>query len=730
MKNSKSLKTFLGFSCAHALLMGASALAGMSPDGITFSNPIEITRGGTYTGNWKSTNPSVNAVTVSTSEPVIIQNCNVAGPGPLIRLPWGGNVEVRNCRGFGIKGNFHENQFFIAAGASRIIVENNYFQNTSGITLGSMGSGTSEIRILKNKILNIDCRNSSGAVGMCNFVGLDKVSNVPNIEIAWNQVINEPNNSNVEDNINFYRSGGSSSNVARVHDNYIQGGYPIPASDPQFSGTGMITDEGGSGAEHTAYVESYRNQFVSIGNTAMSIAAGHDIRYYENRIVASGVLPDGSKVNSNFAGMQIASYYGPEFFYNNSIRDQTAAYVTPKYSYSVPTSGRNDYRSDGACAGCGTGITHLPSPVTKQSEFAEWNLWGSKLTSNGIAIGVNGEGTGSENVLFAGLTSTAPVPTSPPSTPPVVVTPPAPGTSGPVLPTPPGVFYRAINFNGPALSLDSHSWEAESAAANLSVSNGNRFENQNVSLQNAPDAARSSMIRSSIWGSNVSATLTAVPNAEYQVYVYAWEDNNSETYSLNLNGSRVVENYVSGSAGAWKRHGPLAAQVTSGSLQLVVSGGAANLSGIEIYKTGSVQSTQPVTPPALPPAPVVNASTSIVVRAAGTIAGGIYAHFVVKANGTKIGEKKTTAVKRDYSFSAPAGLGRVTKLEIIFDNDAFIANQDRNLLVDFVKVNGVSYSSEASNVKYDIGSPGGSDIFPGDSVMGSNGTLIFTLPSR
>ena len=64
----------------------------------TYSPPIVIDHGGTYTGNWKSMRMDTPAVTVSTSEPVIIQNCHIAGNAIGIFSPWSkANLTVRNC---------------------------------------------------------------------------------------------------------------------------------------------------------------------------------------------------------------------------------------------------------------------------------------------------------------------------------------------------------------------------------------------------------------------------------------------------------------------------------------------------------------------------------------------------------------------------------------------------------------------------------------------------------
>ncbi|WP_302467604.1 Ig-like domain-containing protein [Pontibacter vulgaris] len=151
--------------------------------------------------------------------------------------------------------------------------------------------------------------------------------------------------------------------------------------------------------------------------------------------------------------------------------------------------------------------------------------------------------------------------------------------------TTPGTFYRAINLNGSAITIDNNSWGG-STSANYTF-NGNSFSNQAVTLNPTTDANRATMIRSSIYSSSARVTLTSVPNGTYNVYLYVWEDNNAQTFSVSLNGSVVQSNYNSGAAGTWKKLGPWTTTISNGSINVTTSGGTANLSGIEVWNAGS-----------------------------------------------------------------------------------------------------------------------------------------------
>ena len=147
-------------------------------------------------------------------------------------------------------------------------------------------------------------------------------------------------------------------------------------------------------------------------------------------------------------------------------------------------------------------------------------------------------------------------------------------------------FHRAINLNGPALTIDGRAWEAGGGAKDFKFQ-GKTFENQNVPLKPAAAAAKAQMIRSSVWGEKVSLEFSGVPAGACQVFLYVWEDNNNEKFSVLVNDKVAVEGFNSGTAGMWKRLGPFAAESNVGRLTVAARGGAdyaaANLSGVEVW---------------------------------------------------------------------------------------------------------------------------------------------------
>jgi hypothetical protein len=229
--------------------------------------------------------------------------------------------------------------------SASVLVENSDFESGgfNGVWVqqyaGNYSTGNT-IRILNNRIHNVDSRLSDGkggyltsqAGGFSHGIILSDVYGVPGIEIAWNQIINEPYQSRVEDSINIYQSSGTTASPMQVHDNYIQGGYaadPANANGLGYTGAALITDGAQTDpARTTSFLKIHDNQAVSVGNSGIAIAMGHDIEMYSNRVVSSGQLTDGTNITTSYAaGMSHWDWQyappatPPASFGNNSVHD-------------------------------------------------------------------------------------------------------------------------------------------------------------------------------------------------------------------------------------------------------------------------------------------------------------------------------------------------------------------------------------------------------------------------
>lgn len=145
----------------------------------------------------------------------------------------------------------------------------------------------------------------------------------------------------------------------------------------------------------------------------------------------------------------------------------------------------------------------------------------------------------------------------------------------------PAMFLRGLNLNGPEVTIDGNRWDAKEAKQY--VCKDKAFESQDVELLPPTDADRAKMLRSSRWGGN-RVELSGIPNRRCTVFLYVWEDNQPETYTVSLNGREVQRQYRSGPAGKWDRLGPWFVDVTDGKIVLTSQGGAANFSGVEIWR--------------------------------------------------------------------------------------------------------------------------------------------------
>lgn len=354
------------------------------------SKTIVITKGGTYSGTWESYDSEIPAVDIQTSEPIIIENSVVKGAGYLIKSwGYGCNITVRNTKGYGLPPTpwkeYTKPRYFVTADVFKnVVVENCYLENTAGIniTVEYLGNGTKDetIKILYNKVKNIDGRVYD-SITTVNFVGLNFVNPIRHAEIAWNEVINEPDKSIVEDNINIYNTRGTPDSPIRIHNNYIQGAYPMPASFPHYSGGGIITDSPKTDSTRsTAYVDIYRNHLVGLGNYCIGVAGGNNIRIYDNTAIVAAQFENGGRYKFWTSGIWMEDYYKMKSTYNVQVKNNTLAVVGQNGDW------RNEYM-DSLYTNQRPLNRFLKGEVTKQLEEKEYASWQNKLTSSKVKLG-------------------------------------------------------------------------------------------------------------------------------------------------------------------------------------------------------------------------------------------------------------------------------------------------------------------------------------------------------
>ncbi len=357
-----------------------------------FEGPLVITKGGTYSGKWESRNSNVPAIEVKTSEPVIITNSTIRSAGFLIKS-WGysADITVKNTTGYGLRptlyvGSKKPRRFITINNFKNVVVENNYLVETAGIYLGTRyegdGSEKQTIKIRYNKAKNIDGRVFGGDYERSQFVQFNFVNPVPHAEIAWNEIINEPGNSLVEDNINIYNSRGTPESPILIHNNYIEGAFPIPLTEKKYTGGGIITDSPGSDSlTATAHLKIYENHLVGLGNYCIGIAGGNHIEVFNNRGVVAAEFEDGTPYPFWTSGIWARDFYKTNATYNNSMHHNTLSVVGKSGSW------RNEIMKGMEESAATYDNTVLEKRASKEMEQQEYIRWQQKLDSLQITPG-------------------------------------------------------------------------------------------------------------------------------------------------------------------------------------------------------------------------------------------------------------------------------------------------------------------------------------------------------
>lgn len=151
-------------------------------------------------------------------------------------------------------------------------------------------------------------------------------------------------------------------------------------------------------------------------------------------------------------------------------------------------------------------------------------------------------------------------------------------------------FYRGINLNGGAVTIDGNVWEswADAQAAGLTT-NATGFVNGSLTPTPAVDADTSAMLNTAVWFNNASLWLDIpIANGDYEAYFWILENymSNVRAFDLQVEGTTVATSIATLPLPEWRRYGPYQVSVQDGRLDVdVVYGrGDPHLMGIELYR--------------------------------------------------------------------------------------------------------------------------------------------------
>jgi hypothetical protein len=160
-------------------------------------------------------------------------------------------------------------------------------------------------------------------------------------------------------------------------------------------------------------------------------------------------------------------------------------------------------------------------------------------------------------------------------------------------------FYRGINLNGGAQTVDGNAWVSP-ADAGLTT-NGSGFVATYLNLSPSVTGGKKNMLQRWVQHWAWTATLPNVPNGDYSVYLYVvqdWNDPAPATVTFTVEGV-TAGTYTPGSAGSWSRRGPYTVTMSDGTMNFSAND-LVNVAGIEIFKAVSATPTPTNTPTATP----------------------------------------------------------------------------------------------------------------------------------
>ena len=253
------------------------------PDPPDESPPAVITSGGAYHGHWRE------GVTILTTEPVTLRG-RIEANGVLVNAPWepsGQQLTLENLE----LVSLGDARAVVAERIASLAVRACRLQDGNGIYVNA--SSGALVVVDKCDARDIGRFRRTNARPLVQFFQLNNSLRVRGY-LEWNEIVNTPGESRVEDVINIHASGGSQGQAFEIRRNLIRGAYPLNPLTDAFSGGGIIVGDGGG--EHT---HVHHNVVLDTLNYGVAIAGGRYQRLDDNLILGLNLVDGGRARGAN-----------------------------------------------------------------------------------------------------------------------------------------------------------------------------------------------------------------------------------------------------------------------------------------------------------------------------------------------------------------------------------------------------------------------------------------------
>lgn len=124
-------------------------------------------------------------------------------------------------------------------------------------------------------------------------------------------------------------------------------------------------------------------------------------------------------------------------------------------------------------------------------------------------------------------------------------------------------------------------------------------------------------------------------------------------------------------------------------------------------------------------------NSKITVTAWGQSAGGKAPHFKLLVDDKVVGDAWVSATKAtDFTFNVDVDPTEAHKIQIVYDNDANVNGQDRNLFVQGISIDGQKIAATDPLASYDKGAVDGKYVVAGQEGLYWGGALTFGVPEE